>query len=668
MCLAIEPPRGNPVPEMLFTENETNVKRLFGIENPQPYVKDAFHEHVVNGRTDAVNPQNVGSKAAWNVRYEIEAGGSRTLRLRFYRKDEEREKPFGGEFDLTFATRREEHDRFFAGLDPDTLTADEALVVQRAYAGLLWSKQFYHYAVHAWSEGDADQPAPPPERKNGRNADWQHFYARDVHSMPDTWEYPWFAAWDSAFHMVPMSRIDPHFAKQQLLLLMREWYMHPNGQIPAYEFNFSDVNPPVHAWACWRVYKMTGPKGSRDRLFLARAFQKLLINFTWWVNRKDPFGNHLFAGGFLGLDNIGVFDRNRPLPNGGQLVQADGTAWMAFYCATMLSMAVELASGDPAYEDLASKFFEHFVAISDAMNRLGGSGLWDEEDGFYYDQMILGGKPTVLRVRSMVGLIPLFAAEIVSREAVADLPKLRQRVNWFLEHRRDLRATISYLEFDRETGRGLLAIPTRERLTRVLRYVLDENEFLSPHGIRSLSRVHAEKPFVLRIGGEEFKAEYEPGETKHNIFGGNSNWRGPIWFPLNYLLIEALQRYHYVYGDTMKVECPTGSGRFLDLQAVSEFLRARLASLFLPEETGDRPCHGSWKSIALDPHWKNLILFHEYFHGDDGQGLGASHQTGWTSLVAPAIESLARSRARSQNAAAARSGPSPAKSPPSRRA
>ncbi len=650
MLLAFEPPDGLPLPELLFTENDTNVKRLYGTESTTPYVKDAFHEHVVHGNKDAVSPTGHGSKAAWIVRLEIEAGGSRTLRLRLFRKGEEPGEKFGKPFERTFATRKAEHDAFYAQLQPNKLSGAESLVVQRAYAGLLWSKQFYHYDVNAWLQGDPEQPTPPPERKSGRNADWKHFYARDVLSMPDGWEYPWFAAWDTAFHMLPMSQVDPTFTKRQLLLLLREWYMHPSGQIPAYEFAFGDVNPPVHAWACWRVYKKTGERGSRDRLFLARAFHKLLINFTWWVNRKDPFGNHLFAGGFLGLDNIGVFDRSRPLPGGGQLVQADGTAWMAFYCLTMLSMAVELARGDPAYEDVASKFFEHFVAICDAMNQLGGSGLWNEEDGFYYDQMVVDGKPIDLRVRSMVGLIPLFAVEVLTFDAIKDLPKLRQRIDWFLEHRRDLKTTISYLDFDRESGRGLLAIPSRERLTRVLRYVLDENEFLSPHGVRSMSAVHKDHPFRLRIDGEEFTAEYEPAESKHRIFGGNSNWRGPIWFPLNYLLIEALERYHHVYGDTFQVECPVGSGKKMDLQQVAEFLRARLATLFLPSEVGDRPCHGPSQSIAKDPHWKDLLLFHEYFDGDDGRGLGASHQTGWTALIAPAIESLARARAKRQNA------------------
>jgi len=648
MQLALDAPDGALSSEQLSTENETNAQLLFGAQNATPFVKDAFHECVVNGKRDAVNPANVGTKAAWSIAYEIEGGGSRTLRLRLSSKTSSR--PSFADFERVMSARKSEHDAFYAGVIPSETNADERRVLGQAYAGLLWSKQFYHYAVDQWLEGDPTQPAPPNERKTGRNRDWRHLYNRDVLSLPDTWEYPWFAAWDTAFHMIPMARVDAHFAKDQLLLFLREWYMHPNGQIPAYEFNFSDVNPPVHAWACWRVYKMTGPRGGRDRTFLARAFHKLLINFTWWVNRKDPFGNHLFAGGFLGLDNIGVFDRNRPLPGGGQLVQADGTAWMAFYCATMFSMAVELAHGDIAYEDVASKFFEHFVAICDSMNRLGGTGLWDEEDGFYYDEMIIDGKPIPLRLRSMVGLVPLFTAEVVAFEDIANLPKLRNRIEWFLKNRTDLKATISYLEFDAVSGRGLLAIPSRERLIRVLRYVLDENEFLSPHGLRSLSRAHLEKPYRLHIDGEEFTAEYEPGETKHRIFGGNSNWRGPVWFPLNHLFIEVLERYHYAYGDTLKVECPTGSGNFMNLAAVARFLRARLASLFLPDASGTRPCHGECTHFGADPHWKDLVLFHEYFHGDNGTGLGASHQTGWTALIAPTLESLARSRANGHNA------------------
>jgi hypothetical protein len=462
--------------------------------------------------------------------------------------------------------------------------------------------------------------------------------------MPDKWEYPWYAAWDLAFHMIPMAKVDPEFAKSQLLLFLREWYMHPNGQIPAYEFALSDVNPPVHAWACWRVYKIAGQRGERDRRFLASAFKKLLINFTWWVNRKDVAGNHVFSGGFLGLDNIGVFDRSKPLPGGAQLEQADGTAWMAFYCATMLSMALELAQRDPSYEDIASKFFEHFVHITDAMNALGGSGLWNEKDGFYYDQLRIGGKTVPLGIRSIVGVIPLFAAELLDQDVVAGLPGFTKRMEWFLRHRSDLARHIAYCDERGDVVEGrrlrLLAIPSRERLLRVLRYVLDEDEFLSPYGIRALSRHHRENPYVIHVAGEEHRVDYAPGESDTALFGGNSNWRGPIWLPMNYLLVEALERYHRFYGDSVQVECPTGSGRTMDLGQVARELTGRLARLFLPDAAGRRPCHGEDRRYADDRHWRELILFYECFDGDTGRGVGASHQTGWTALIAPLGQGL----------------------------
>ena len=630
--------------EQLYTENDSNLERLWGVSNPAAYVKDAFHERVVHGRTTAVNPALVGSKAAWWVRLSLEPGESRTLSLRLRPASSSKRPAFGVGFEREWKARQAEHDSFYRQHEPGVLRAEERAVVRQAYAGLLWSKQFYHYAVDGWLQGDKDQPRPPDDRLSGRNSDWRHVHARDVLSMPDAWEYPWFAAWDTAFHMVAMARIDPYFAKDQLLLLLREWYMAPNGALPAYEFQFADVNPPVHAWACWRVYKLTGPRGRRDRVFLARAFHKLLLNFTWWVNRKDPDGRNLFAGGFLGLDNIGIFDRSRPLPGGAQLLQADGTAWMAFYCLTMLAIAVELAQEDAAYEDVASKFFEHFVAICDAMNKLGGRGLWDETDGFYHDVMLLEGKSTPLRVRSMVGLVPLIACEVVTDEAVQSLPRMKRRVDWFLKHRRDLSEGISYLERDAQTGRGLLAIPSRERLQRVLSRVFDESEFLSPHGVRSLSKAHAARPFSLRIHGEDFRAEYEPAESRHRIFGGNSNWRGPVWFPLNYLLVEALRRYHHYYGPSFTVELGRGSGVQVDLRTAALELERRLASLFLPNADGQRPCHGDDRRYSHDPGWKDLILFHEYFHGDTGRGLGASHQTGWTALAARCLESVVAAR------------------------
>ncbi|HYW78607.1 MAG TPA: glucosidase, partial [Thermoguttaceae bacterium] len=514
-----------------------------------------------------------------------------------------------------------------------------------ALAGMLWTKQFFYYNIEQWLQGDPGVPPTPESRRHGRNSEWEHLNNFDIISMPDKWEYPWYAAWDLAFHMIPFGRLDPAFAKQQLKLLLREWYMHPNGQIPAYEFNLCDVNPPVHAWACWRLYETTAPPGSRDRPFLSSVFQKLLINFTWWVNRKDARGKHLFSGGFLGLDNIGAFDRSRPLPTGGFLEQADGTAWMAFYCVTMLSMALELAQTNPATEDIASKFFEHFVHISDAMNTLGGTGLWNEEDGFYYDQIFIGGRAIPLRVRSMVGLIPLLAVEVLEDDVIEKLPGFQKRLNWFLRYRRDLAEHISYMERRAEgkkRGHHLLAIPSRQRLERVLRYVFDENEFLSPFGIRSLSKFHLDNPYVLHADGEEFRVEYVPGESNSGLFGGNSNWRGPVWFPLNYLLIEALEHYHHFYGETLKVEYPTSSGRWMNLSDVSRDLAARLVRLFLPNPSGLRPYDGDSTPLAGDPHFRDHLLFHEYFDGDTGRGLGASHQTGWTALVVRCLEKLAK--------------------------
>jgi hypothetical protein len=639
---------GGAVPELLFTENETNTERLFGVANSVPWVKDAFHRYVVGGESDAVNPDGSGTRAAAHYVLDLPPGGQATVRLRLRESELSGRAAFGPEFDRTFQRRIEETDAFYAERIPAAATADERRVMRQGYAGLLWSKQFFHYVTQQWLEGDPAQPPPPEARLGGRNAEWTHVYNRDVISMPDAWEYPWYAAWDLAFHMIPFARIDPDFAKEQLLLLLREWYMHPNGQIPAYEFAFGDVNPPVHAWAVWRVYKMTGPRGKRDRLFLERAFQKLLLNFTWWVNRKDPEGRNLFAGGFLGMDNVGVFDRSQPLPTGGHLEQADGTAWMAFYCNTMLSIALELASEDPAYEDLASKFFEHFIAIADAMNNLGGTGLWVEDEGFYYDQLHVDGQHIPLRVRSLVGIMPLVAVEVLDEGMLEGLDGFKRRMNWFLRNREDLARSIACMHPRERDGhpRRLLAIPNRERLVRVLRYLLDETEFLSPHGIRSVSRVHRERPYRFDVMGQPFTVDYVPGEGNTGLFGGNSNWRGPVWFPINFLVIEALERYHHFYGDELRVECPVGSGRMLNLQEVASELSARLATIFLADPSGRRPCHGEDGRYATDPHWRELVLFHEYFHGDSGRGLGASHQTGWTALVVRCIEDMARERAR----------------------
>ena len=651
--LAAAPVPGGGLPEFLFTNNETNTERLYGVPNTAPFVKDAFHEYVVSGRRGAINPERRGTKAAALYRLTIPAGGEVVLRLRLFR---EAAGPGAGAmgagpgavgtvqpaaFDAIVAQRRHEADAFYAARIPTHLPDEEKRVARQAYAGLLWSKQFFHYIVRDWLEGDPAQPPPPVSRLQGRNAEWGHLLNRDIISMPDKWEYPWYAAWDLAFHMIPFARIDPQFAKEQLVLFLREWYMHPNGQIPAYELAFGDVNPPVHAWACWRTYKITGPRGGRDRLFLSRVFQKLLINFTWWVNRKDLAGNNLFSGGFLGLDNIGVFDRSKPLPTGGYLEQADGTSWMAFYAATMMSIALELSRENPATEDMASKFFEHFVAIAEAMNTLGGHGLWDEQDGFYYDQIHMDGHSEPLRVRSLVGLLPLIAVEVLETEVIEKLPGFKKRLDWFLENRPHLAGQIAWFtSMEGHHDHRLLAIPSRERLLRVLRYMLDESEFLSPYGIRSVSRVHEKQPYVIRFDHMEHRVDYSPGEADTGLFGGNSNWRGPIWFPVNYLLVEALERYHHFYGDSLQIDCPTGSGRMMNLQQVADELRRRLASIFLPDRDGRRPCHGDDARYAKDPHFRDLVLFHECFHADTGRGVGASHQTGWTALAARIIQEL----------------------------
>jgi hypothetical protein len=622
--------------QFLFTENETNLERLYQAPNRTPYVKDAFHRFVIHGEEGAVNPEKKGTKAAPYYRAEIPAGDGVELRFRLSAATE------GGpiDFDAVFAQRMQEAEEFY-GIDGDSPAGLQ--IAKQADASLLWSKQFYHLGVLEWLEGDPAHPTPPAERWHGRNNGWQHLYNRDVVSMPDTWEFPWYASWDLAFHMVALAGIDPYFAKEQLILLLREWYTHPGGQIPAYEFAFGDVNPPVHAWAAFRVYKISAPPGKRDRSFLERVFQKLLINFTWWVNRKDVAGRQVFSGGFLGLDNVGLFDRSKPLPDGSVLEQADGSAWMAFYCSTMLAMALELAAEDPAYEDVASKFFEHFVAISDAVNTLGGSGLWNEEDGFYYDQVRMAGDLTVpLKIRSVVGLIPLFAVTNLHQEVIDRLPGFRRRMDWFLNNRQDLYHQISMMETRAEgDGNGSyrqLAIPTRTRLRRVLCRLLDEREFLSPFGIRSISAVYGEHPYRLNFQGEELTVSYDPGESTTGIFGGNSNWRGPIWMPINYLLIEALERYNHFYGDDFKVECPSGSGKLMNLEQVAQEINRRLCSLFLPDSTGWAPWQGEDYIYSTDPHWRGLVHFNEYFHADTGRGCGASHQTGWTALIARCLK------------------------------
>ena len=560
--LRAEPAEGADAPALLFTDNETNAAALFDSPSASPYTKDALHDVVIRGRSGAVNPDMAGTKAAVRYRLQLPAGAASTIRLRLSSAGQKHDRPFDAEFDRTVAQRIDEADAFHAALDPPGITAEERLIIRQARAGLLWSRQFYHYIVRDWLSGDPPYPPPPPARAEGRNRAWVHLYNRDVISMPDKWEYPWYAAWDLGFHLIPFAAIDPDFAKQQLLLFLREWYMHPNGQLPAYEFDLSAVNPPVQAWAAWRIYKMTGARGRRDRLFLKRVFQKLLLNFTWWVNRQDVQGNNLFTGGYLGLDNIGVFDRSRRLPGGGTLSEADATAWVAFYCGEMLAIALELASEDPAYEDLASKFFEHYVAVADAMNTIGTTGLWDEADGFYYDQLRVDGATVPLRVRSMVGIIPLFAVANLDRDVIDRLPGFTKRMAWFLENRKDL---ASHMQFEPGTGDSanhrLLSIPTRDRLVRTLAYVLDEREFLSPYGVQSLSRYHRDHPFALTLGGEAHRVEYVPGDSDSPMFGGNSNWRGPVWIPVNYLLIEALERYGHFFGGRLAGRVPDGIGK-----------------------------------------------------------------------------------------------------------
>ena len=631
----------------LFTENETNSAKLFGTGDAGAFTKDAFHEYVVHGRAEAVNAHGRGTKTAAHLTLNIAPGGQAVVRGRLWNQVSESSEPFGAAFDAVFTQRIRECDEFYDTVIPKQTQPAERSVIRQAYAGLLWSRQFYYYAVVDWLQGDPSQPAPPPERWHGRNQEWRHLFNRDVISMPDAWEYPWYAAWDLSFHMIPFAQIDPEFAKSQLVLMLREWYMHPSGQLPAYEFALGDVNPPVHAWACWRVYKISAPAGQRDRVFLERVFQKLLLNFTWWVNRKDVAGKQLFSGGFLGLDNVGIFDRSKPLTGGATLEQADGTAWMAFYSSTMLTMALELAVGNPAYEDMASKFFEHFVAIADAMNTVGGSGLWNEEDGFYYDQLQVDGATLPLRIRSAVGLIPLIAVGLLHQDTIDQLPGFKKRLEWFLENRKDLAWQISLVaesHDDENHRRRLLAIPSRERLTRTLTRILDEDEFFSPHGIRSVSKVHQQHPYTLKMDGEERRVDYEPGESTSGIFGGNSNWRGPVWFPINYLLVEALERYHHFFGESFQIECPTRSGNMMNLEQVAKELNRRLCSLFLPAADGRLPWQGQTRQFVDDPHWSELHWFHEYFHGDTGRGCGANHQTGWTALVARCLEDLAAGR------------------------
>jgi hypothetical protein len=651
-------------PDLLFTENETNLERLYGVPNPSPYVKDGINNAVANGRMDAVNPNGVGTKAAAHYRFIVAPGDTAVVRLRLVAlpgpgsKVPSHNSELGAldpgpgtDFEEILALRRTEADEFYATLQPPTLTDEERLVQRQAFAGMLWSKQFYYYDVREWLEGDPSQPPPPPQRKQGRNSEWDHLNTYNVLSMPDKWEYPWFAAWDLAFHCVTLALLDPDFAKAQLILMGREWFQHPNGQVPAYEWAFGDVNPPVLAWAAWRVYKIEEEHcGKGDVEFLERFYHKLLLSFTWWVNRKDVEGMNIFQGGFLGLDNIGVFDRSAPLPTGGHISQSDGTSWMGMFSLNLLTIALELAYNNRPYEDIATKFYEHFLYIAGAMNNIGGDGipLWNEEDEFFYDVLhIREPQRTVvfpLKVRSMVGLIPLYAVTTMETSNLEMLPDFKRRMSWFLKYRPRLANLVSRWE---ETGMGeqhLVALLRGHRMKAILRRMLDESEFLSPHGVRALSRHHAEHPYVIELADTRYTVEYVPAESNTGLFGGNSNWRGPIWFPVNYLIIESLRRFHHYYGDDFKVEHPTGSGQFLTLAQIADELSCRLISIFLPDEHGHRPVFGGQKTFQTDPRWSDYIPFYEYFHGDTGAGLGASHQTGWTGLVANMIQELGEQR------------------------
>jgi Glycosyl hydrolase family 63 C-terminal domain len=634
---------------LLFCDNDTNPRRLFGMNEVSGHFKDAFHEYLVQGKHDAVNPKQVGTKVGALHTMNIEPGAEAKVRLRLSPNKGPKDtiRPFA-DFDAVFDTRRREADEFYAELQQKIVDPDAKLVQRQAFAGMIWNKMFYNYSVEEWLEGDPRQPPPPPERRHGRNRDWRHLDSADVISMPDKWEYPWFAAWDLAFHCIAFAVIDSEFAKSQLLLLSRETYMHANGQFPAYEWAFGDVNPPVHAWAAWRVFQIdrrqrqeTNPTYPGDLAFLKRVFNKLMLNFTWWVNRKDEQGRNIFQGGFLGLDNIGVFDRSSPLPTGGFINQADGTSWMAMYCVHLLRAAIELALHDPAYEDIAVKFFEHFLSIAGAINGVGEDrlGLWDDSDEFYYDQLVFPDNSHVeLKIYSIVGLIPLFANQVLEPEVLQLLPEFSARMRWFLKHRPKLANLVSKWHIAGQGDRRLLSLLGGHRLKALLRRMLDEGKFLSEYGVRALSKNHEQKPFRFEAGGTTHEVSYWPAESRGGLFGGNSNWRGPIWMPINYLIIEALQRFHYYYGNDFKVECPTGSGQFLTLYEVAEELTRRLSRLFLKGADGRRPVLQCHPKLAGDPHFGDYVLFHEYFHGDTGRGVGASHQTGWTGLVAKLLQ------------------------------
>jgi hypothetical protein len=637
---------GNP--ELLFTENESNASRLWGQPNPSPYVKDAFHKYVISGQQEAVNPSRTGTKAAAHYRLVVPAGGRQVVRLRLSANPPA--DPFGA-FDAIFAERLADADEFYNRITPPSLSEDERRVHRQALAGMLWSKQYYYFDLDRWLDEHDAHPLLGSGRGHARNAEWFHMLNSDVISMPDKWEYPWYAAWDLAFHTIALSLVDFDFAKDQLLLMLRNLYAHPSGQIPAYEWNFSDVNPPVHAWATLFLYNIEKELGRADMRFLERSFQGLMQNFNWWVNRKDPSGKNVFAGGFLGLDNIGVFDRSAPLPTGGYLDQADGTAWMAFYCQCMVEIALILTEYDSIYEDIALRFLEHFLWITYAMDRIGHNHdeMWDPEDGFFYDLLHLpNGDAMRLKVRSMVGLLPLCASTVMeSTGIVARSPRMMEQLETFKKRHPDLLKHIAPADekFIGYAKRRLMSVCNKEKMQRVLAYLLDENEFFGPYGIRSLSKYHLDHPFVFYLSGQEYKVQYLPAESNTGMFGGNSNWRGPVWMPVNGLLLRALLNLYQFYGDDFKVECPTGSGKYMTLFEVAKELGRRLSSIFLRDANGNRPVYGGTKKFQEDPHWKDYILFYEYFHGDNGAGLGASHQTGWTGLIARVLDLFARGSA-----------------------
>jgi len=631
--------------ELLFTENETNTQRLYGTACASDYVKDAFHEYIVGGKRSTINPAQIGTKAAARYHRTVAAGQTIHIDLRLARSKDglALTDPFA-DFDATIANRKAEADEFYNVVLPGRMTDDARLVARQAMAGMLWSKQYYHYVVSDWLEGDPAQPPPPEQRRTGRNSDWGHVFTRDVISMPDKWEFPWFASWDLGFHCVTLARVDPHFAKEQILLMLREWYMHPNGQIPAYEWDFNAVNPPVLGLAARMVFDAEREQtGIADYEFLERVFHKLTLNFTWWVNRKDSKGKNIFQGGFLGMDNIGPFDRDQ-LPAGYMLGQADGTSWMAAFAKNMLTTALLLAEANPAYEDLASKFWEHYVYIANALNSIRDprNSLWDEHDGFFYDHLLSHEHaPVPVRARTMVGFVPLFGASTVPADTFDRYPEFQRRRKWFINHRPDLIESVGPMVKPGPTGAVILSPVRHEQLQRMLGYMLDESEFLSPHGVRSVSRYHKDHPLKLDIKGMHYSLGYEPGESMTDLFGGNSNWRGPIWFPVNALIISSLKQYHLYYGDSLKVECPTGSGNLMNLADVAAEIGRRLAGIFLRDDSGRRPVFGDCQLFHTDPHWRDLIPFHEYFHGDTGRGCGASHQTGWTGMVADILIDLA---------------------------